>query len=76
MDVTKHILVPKHSKLSEADKKKLLEKYTIGAKQLPKILIIDPAIQSLKPKVGEVIKIERDSKTSGISYYYRVIIDV
>ena len=75
MDVTKFKLVPKHTKLSESDKKKLFEKYTISAKQLPKILIDDVAIAPLKPKVGDVIKIERVSVTSGISYYYRVVIN-
>jgi DNA-directed RNA polymerases I, II, and III subunit RPABC1 len=75
MDVSKFKLVPKHTKLSESDKKKLLEKFTISSKQLPKILIEDVAIQALKPKVGDVIKIERVSVTSGISYYYRVVIN-
>ena len=75
MDITKHQLVPKHVKISEAEKKKLLEKYTIATKQLPKIIITDPAIQTLKPKLGDIIKIKRVSATSEVSYYYRVIID-
>ena len=36
--VEDHKLVPKHTKLSEAETKKLLEAYQITIKELPKIL--------------------------------------
>ena len=75
MDLTKHELVPKHSKLSDSEKQKVLDKFTIATKQLPKILITDMALQKLKPKIGDVIKIERTSQTAGKSDYYRVVID-
>lgn len=74
-DVSKHILVPKHSKLSDSEKNKLLEKYNINVLELPKILKEDPAIAKLDVKVGDVIKIERKSKTAGTSDYYRVVIE-
>lgn len=73
VDITKHLLVPKHSKVSEAEQKKLLEKYSITLRQLPKIQKDDPAIAKLGVKAGEIIKIERDSKTAGKTYYYRVV---
>lgn len=73
VDITKHLLVPKHSKISEVEQKKLLEKYSITTRLLPKILKSDPAIAKLGAKVGEIIKIERDSKTAGKIYYYRVV---
>ena len=74
-DVNKHRLVPKHSKLSESDKKKLLEEYKINVFSLPKIIQEDPTIIKLNAKMGDVIKIERDSKTAGTTSYYRVVIE-
>lgn len=73
-DVTKHELVPKHEILSEEEKTKLLKKYGITIKELPRILASDPAIKSLNPKIGDVVKITRKSKTAGESVYYRVVV--
>ncbi|RME55346.1 DNA-directed RNA polymerase subunit H [Candidatus Woesearchaeota archaeon] len=73
LDISKHILVPKHTKLSDEEVKSLLEEYNISLKQLPKILKNDPAISDLGAKPGDVIKIERHSPTVGKTYYYRVV---
>ena len=70
-----HILVPKHSKLSDKDKKELLDTYNIKPDQLPKISIKDPAIKEIELEINDVIKIERKSKTAKTSIYYRVVID-
>ena len=70
----KHALIPKHSKLSEKDKKKLFEEYNVGYKELPKILKTDPAIAHLDVKSGDIIKIERNSQTAGKSIFYRGVI--
>ncbi|MBS3166174.1 DNA-directed RNA polymerase subunit H [Candidatus Woesearchaeota archaeon] len=74
-EVNKHNLVPKHSKVSDSEKAKLLEKYGIAVKELPKIHNSDPAIVKLNLKMGDVVKIERESKTAGTAVYYRVVID-
>ncbi|MBS3113162.1 DNA-directed RNA polymerase subunit H [Candidatus Woesearchaeota archaeon] len=74
IDVEKHVLVPKHSLLSDKDKVALFEKYNILEFNLPKILITDVAIKKLDPKIGDIIKIERVSLTAGKSLYYRVVI--
>ena len=74
-DITQHILVPKHTKLSDKEKKDLLDKYNISIAELPKISAKDPAILSLKPKEGEIIKIQRESLTSGDSVFYRSVIN-
>ncbi len=68
-------LVPKHEILSEEEKKKLLEKFNISLKQLPRILITDPCVKALGAKVGDVIKITRKSPTAGEYFYYRVVVD-
>jgi DNA-directed RNA polymerase subunit H len=72
----KHALIPKHVTLSQAQKEKLLEKYKISVKELPRILKTDPAIVSLDAKPGDVIKVIRDSPTAGESVFYRVVVDV
>ena len=74
-DITKHALVPKHSKLSDTEKAKLVAAYGVTGKDLPKIKNSDPSVAKLGVKPGDVIKIERESKTAGQSAYYRVIID-
>ena len=74
-DVSKHSLVPKHTKVSDAEKVKLFEKYLISARELPKILKNDPAIAKLNVKPGDIIKIERISQTAGISNYYRAVVE-
>ena len=74
--VDKHILTPKHSKLSEREKTQLLEKYHVTSKELPKIVKTDSAIKELEPKVGDIIKITRKSPTAGESLFYRVVSDV
>jgi len=71
----KHSLVPKHTKLSFEETKKLLETYNIELGQLPRILAIDPAIAKLSVKVGDIIAIERESKTAGRSIYYRAVVE-
>ena len=71
--ITKHSLVPKHSKVSDAEKQKLFAVYAITEKELPKILKDDPAIAALEAEPGTVIKIERDSPTAGVAFYYRVV---
>ncbi len=73
MDITKHQLVPRHSKLGDAEKKKLLESYGIETAALPKILKKDPVLAKLGVKEGDIIKVERTSKTAGTAWYYRVV---
>ena len=73
-DITNHILVPEHIKLPDADKEKILKQYNISQNQLPQILLTDPAIQHLIPKIGDVIRIKRPSPTVGETFFYRVIV--
>ena len=68
-----HILQPKHSKLSEKEAKEVRLKFNISAAQLPMIKLADPALPP-GSKVGDMIKIERKTKT-GKSFYYRVVVE-
>lgn len=76
IEVDKHQLVPKHVLITEREKEGLLQKYGITLKQLPRISIDDSAIKDLNGKIGDVVKIMRNSPTAGQSVYYRVIIKV
>ncbi len=72
-DITKHQLVPKHVKVSEKEKAELLKRYNITIKELPKILIEDPALENLDVKVDDVVKIMRKSSTAGEVVFYRCV---
>ncbi|MEK6905614.1 MAG: DNA-directed RNA polymerase subunit H [Nanoarchaeota archaeon] len=74
-NVTTHQLVYKHSKVADAEKEILLKRYDITLRDLPKIMEQDPAIKSLGVKAGDLIKIERESKTAGKSTYYREVVE-
>ncbi len=74
-DLTEHHLVPKHIILTEEQKKAVLEKYNVTQEQLPKILKKDPMIKQMGAKVGDVVKIVRDSPTAEESVYYRLVVE-
>lgn len=75
IDVPKHVLVPRHTKLSEKEKKELLEKYNSTNREFPKILKSDSALSHLDVAPGDLIKIARKSPTSGETIFYRVVIN-
>jgi DNA-directed RNA polymerase subunit H len=70
-----HNLVPKHTKLSAAEKTKFLESNNLTIRELPKIIISDPSLGSLLASAGDIIKVERASPTAGVTHYYRVVIN-
>ena len=73
IDIHKHNLVPKHSVISQKEKEALIESMKITVFELPKIKKKDPVIHGLGVKSGDVVKIIRDSATSGKSIFYRVV---
>lgn len=74
-DIFQHELVSKHSVVSADEIQLVLGHYGIERNQLPRILRDDPAAKALGAKPGQVVRIERDSATSGIAYYYRLVVD-
>ncbi|MHA2173941.1 MAG: DNA-directed RNA polymerase subunit H [Candidatus Hodarchaeales archaeon] len=70
----KHYLVPVHEFATEEEVDKLEKKYSIFKYQLPKISSEDPAVQLLGAKVGDVLKIKRDSPTAGEFLVYRTVV--
>lgn len=74
-DITKHQLVPKHTILSEKEKKEVLEKYGVDETQLPKILNTDPVVVAIGAKPGQLLKIIRKSPTAKESIVYRIVVE-
>lgn len=72
---TQHTLVPVHSKLSEKEKKELIEKFNVSHKELPKISANDPGIKHLEVKEQDIIKIVRKSLTAKEVVFYRGVIN-
>ena len=75
MEILSHKLVPKHEILPETEVKQLLSDLNIKLEQLPKILPIDPIVQLINAKTGDVLRITRNSPTAGKSVYYRIVVD-
>ena len=77
IELTRHVLVPKHILLSEQEKEEVIKKYGIKKlNQFPKILKTDPIIKMLGAKDGDLIKIIRNENSGKESIYYRVVIEV
>ena len=70
-----HSLMPKHTLCSSKEKEQIMAKYNAKIKEMPKIGINDAALSSLKIKIGDMIKIERNDTLMGKTYFYRVVSD-
>jgi DNA-directed RNA polymerase subunit H (RpoH/RPB5) len=68
-----HEFVPPHTKLTEEEGKQIMNKYNIMDKsQMPDISRFDPVALAIGLRPGDICKIERTSKTSIQSNYYRI----
>ena len=72
VNITKHVLVPKHILLKPEEKDQLLKRYRIKPSQLPKIYITDTVAKYLGLKREDVVKIVRFSETAGKYITYRI----
>ena len=73
--VPNHAYVPKHEIMTKKEAEQVLKEYNCNATELPLIFVTDPAIIGLGVKPGDMIKIARKSGTSGISLYYRYVVE-
>ena len=73
--VPNHVYVPKHEIMTKKEAEQVLKEFNCNATELPLIFVTDPAIIGLGVKPGDMIKITRRSGTSGISLYYRYVVE-
>lgn len=74
VDVTQHTLVPTHSVVSDDELDRVLAEYDIKPTDLPRIKRTDPALPA-DAGVGDVIRIERDSRTTDRAIVYRLVVE-
>jgi DNA-directed RNA polymerase I, II, and III subunit RPABC1 len=72
-NILQHSLVPKHSILNEKEEEDFKKKYNIvDDSQIPTISYFDPVSLVMGIRPNNIIKIERYSRTSINSIYYRI----
>ncbi len=69
-----HKMVPRHEIVDESELKQTLNEYNIEKEQMPKIRESDPAARSIQAKIGDVVRITRESPTAGKAIFYRLVI--
>lgn len=74
VNITEHVLVPKHEPLSDDEKQALLKKYHLKESQLPRIKRDDPVARYFGLKRSEVVRIIRPSETAGRYVTYRLCV--
>lgn len=80
-NVLNHVNVPRHEILPADEVKALLKRFAITKDMLPKIRNTDAAIQPLfkaagldeAERVGQVVKVTRNSPTAGLAIAYRLV---
>ena len=75
VNVSEHELVPDHTVLDDPERvEEVLEEYNVKKTDLPKITRTDPALPD-EAEVGDVIHIERDSRTTDQAVVYRLVVE-
>ena len=75
VDASQHNLVPEHSLVDEEELKGVLDEYNIDRTDLPKIKRRDPPLRDLDAEVGDVVRIDRESRTADRAVVYRLVIE-
>lgn len=74
VDVSQHTLVPEHTVVDDEAIDDVLDEYDVDRTDLPKITEGDPALPDAAG-VGDVIRIERDSRTTDTATVYRLVVE-
>lgn len=73
--IDSHALIPKHVVCSEKEKQAVFAHYGAQGSDFPRISTNDTGIATLKVKIGDLIKIERNDPNMGKVTFYRVVSD-
>jgi len=74
VNVSEHELVPDHTLLEEDEIEEVLDEYNVKRTDLPKIKRTDPAAPD-EAETGDVVRIERDSRTTDVAVVYRLVVE-
>ncbi|EMA53996.1 DNA-directed RNA polymerase subunit H [Halococcus thailandensis] len=74
VEVSQHTLVPEHRLVDDDEIDALLAEYDISRTDLPKIKRTDPALPD-EAATGDVVRIERDSRTTDRAVVHRLVIE-
>jgi DNA-directed RNA polymerases I, II, and III subunit RPABC1 len=72
IDITQHQMVPRHTRLSRAERDAVLQKYAATTRHMPKILLTDPMARYLGLRQGDMVRIDRKMGNQGELPMYRV----
>ncbi|TNJ30019.1 RNA polymerase II subunit Rpb5a [Giardia muris] len=72
VNISRHVLVPKHVLLLETQKKLILEEYKCTEGQLPIIEQADPMARYLGMQPKDIVQIVRSSETTGVYTTFRI----
>lgn len=73
VNITKHVLKPKHQVLTDQEKEQLLKKYNIEEKQLPRMLKKDAIAQYYGLERGQVVKVTYSGEITESHVTYRCV---
>ncbi|XP_050227854.1 DNA-directed RNA polymerase V subunit 5A [Mercurialis annua] len=73
INITKHVLKPKHQVLTDEEKKKILKDYCIEEKQLPRILRRDAIARYYGLEKGQVVKVTYSGDITESHVTYRCV---
>ncbi|KAL5059228.1 hypothetical protein RYX36_030832 [Vicia faba] len=73
VNITKHVLKPKHQILTDKQKRNLLKKYDIQEKQLPRMLQTDAIARYYGLQRGQVVKVTYTGEITQMHVTYRCV---
>ncbi|KAG6484486.1 hypothetical protein ZIOFF_053004 [Zingiber officinale] len=74
VNITKHVLMPKHELLTTDEKQDLLKKYNVGESQFPRMLESDPVSRYHGLKKGQIVKVTYEGELTGSHVTYRCVL--
>lgn len=75
LDPVHHLYSPKKVR-ALPDTDRFYQETGFAKDNLPRILITDPLVKYYGFRVDDVLEIERDSPASGLSLYYRLVVEI